>query len=269
MLGIHRPSGPVLIVLALSVLLAACAGPRSVRGDGAGRPIDVSTIADAVPRVEAKSRSGNPASYTVFGRTYHVLESSQGYVERGVASWYGRKFHGNRTSSGEIYNMYAMTAAHKTLPLPSYARVTNLQNGRSVVVKINDRGPFHDNRLLDLSYAAATKLGIRGKGTGLVEVRVIDPRHPQQQARERPAQRPGAEGVYIQVGAFGSRQNAERLRRELSAHAIAQVRVESDRGGPNTLYRVRIGPLASVELADKTVEDLRRLGVENYHIVID
>ena len=128
--------------------------------------IDVSSVKDAVPRPEPYSRYGNPPSYVVLGKRYHTLGSSDNYRERGIASWYGTKFHGHRTSSGESYDMYKMSAAHKSLPLPTYARVTNLGNGKSVIVKINDRGPFHENRLIDLSYAAASRLDILGKGTG-------------------------------------------------------------------------------------------------------
>jgi rare lipoprotein A len=138
-------------------------------------PRDLASIPDAVPRVEPRSRSGNPASYVVFGQRYHVQSSAAGHVERGTASWYGPGFHAARTSSGEPYDMYAMTAAHKTLPIPAYARVTNLRNGRSVVVRINDRGPFVGNRIIDLSYTAAWKLDMLRTGTAPVEVRVLSP----------------------------------------------------------------------------------------------
>ena len=133
------------------------------------------SVPDAVPRFEPRSRYGNPPFYDVFGKRYYVLSSSTAYVERGVASWYGPGFHKIRTSTGEPYDMYGMTAAHKTLPLPAYVRVTNLQNGRSVVVRVNDRGPFVDNRIIDLSYTAAAKLDMLRNGTAMVEVRAIDP----------------------------------------------------------------------------------------------
>jgi rare lipoprotein A len=138
-------------------------------------PPDVGRIPDAVPRYEPRSALGNPPFYDVDGRRYFVLGSSAGYVERGVASWYGSEFHGLRTATGEPYDMFAMTAAHKTLPLPCYARVTNLSNGRSVVVRINDRGPFVSNRIIDLSYAAAAKLGMIGPGTAFVQVETLTP----------------------------------------------------------------------------------------------
>ncbi len=171
-------------LLTVAILVTACSiRPPSIPGfsddDSApARKLDPSTISDAVPQAERRSRSGNPNSYVVLGKRYHVMSSSDGFNQRGIASWYGTKFHGRTTSSGETYDMYAMTAAHKSLPLPTYVEVTNLDNGRRTIVKVNDRGPFHQNRIIDLSYAAATKLGILGKGTGLVEIRAIRPGQP-------------------------------------------------------------------------------------------
>jgi len=139
---------------------------------------DVSKLPEPVPKVEPRALYGNKSPYSVLGQSYTVLPSPRGYVERGIASFYGNKFHGYKTSSLEEYDMYQFSAAHKTLPLPSYARVTNLENGKSVIVRINDRGPFHENRVIDLSFAAAVKIGVWPKGTGLVEVRAIDPTEP-------------------------------------------------------------------------------------------
>lgn len=269
--------------LSLCVLaLSGCGGGGNVRygADGPGGAIDPNRIADAVPRVEPRSKYGNPSSYVVHGRRYHVMDSAAGYTERGIASWYGSKFHGRRTSSGEIYDMYQMTAAHKALPLPTYARVTNLRNGRSIIVKINDRGPFHDNRLIDLSYAAAAKLDILKEGTGLVEVTAIDPRRPNSPPAQLVSNQSGpaqggagsvgaVDGVYIQVGAFSSRQNAEQFQAKLNSHAIGAVSIQEGRSGAGLVYRVRIGPLASVAAADRAAQDLERLGVANFHIVID
>jgi rare lipoprotein A len=155
-------------------------------------PANVGAIPDAVPRAEPRSVHGNPPFYEVFGRRYYVLTSANGYLERGVASWYGPNFHGVNTSSGELYDMYGMTAAHKTLPLPCYARVTNLRNGRSVVVRINDRGPFVANRLIDLSYTAAAKLDMLRDGTTLVEVRTLPPGAPLTPATATAAAAPNA-----------------------------------------------------------------------------
>ena len=264
------------------VLLAGCGGGDNVRygSDGPGGAIDPSRIADAVPRVEPRSKYGNPESYVVFGRRYHVMDNAAGYSERGIASWYGSKFHGRRTSSGETYDMYQMTAAHKSLPLPTYARVTNLRNGRSIIVKINDRGPFHDNRLIDLSYAAAAKLDILKEGTGLVEVTAIDPRRPAPPPTQMVSADSGPAvggagsvgqvgGVYIQVGAFSSRQNAEQFQNRLNSHAVGEVSIQEGSSGAGRVFRVRIGPLASVAAADQAAQDLERLGVANFHIVID
>lgn len=171
------------LVLLATALLAGCAGGGT---SGGGRyaqshdaypdiPEDVSNVPDAVPKVEPRSRSGNRSTYTVWGKTYHVLDDPAGYSAVGRASWYGTKFQGYDTANGESYDMYKMSAAHRSLPLPSYARVTNLDNYRSVIVRINDRGPFHDDRLIDLSYAAAAKLNILKGGTGRVRVQAIDP----------------------------------------------------------------------------------------------
>ncbi|MCE3025421.1 septal ring lytic transglycosylase RlpA family protein [Salinicola sp. DM10] len=172
------------LMLAAALLLSGCAGGPG--GSGGGRyaasqdgypdaPRDVSRVPDAVPKVEPRSRSGNRPTYRVWGKTYHVLSDPSGYVAEGRASFYGTKFQGYDTASGEPYDMYKMSAAHRSLPLPTYARVTNLDNGRQVIVRINDRGPFHDDRLIDLSYAAAARLDILGHGTGRVRVEAIDP----------------------------------------------------------------------------------------------
>lgn len=166
----------IFITLLAATFIAACSNPYTVKDSAPKKPTRVDRAEKVIPKVEPKSKYGNPKSYVVFGQRYYTLPTSKGYLEQGIASWYGTKFHGRRTSSGETYDMYAMTAAHKTLPLPTYARVTNKKNGRSIIVRINDRGPFHENRIIDLSYAAATKLGIVTMGTGLVEVRAIDPR---------------------------------------------------------------------------------------------
>ncbi|WP_010629096.1 septal ring lytic transglycosylase RlpA family protein [Halomonas sp. KM-1] len=188
------------IVLAVTALLAGCASsgpttspqrdsadgkPAPASSSGGGRyamnsdaypenPPDVSQIPDAVPRVEPLSRGGNRPVYEVWGKTYNVLPDARGYARQGTASWYGEKFHGYATSNGEIYDMYEMTAAHRSLPLPTYARVTSLENGRSVIVRVNDRGPFHNDREIDLSYAAAARLDILERGTGRVKVEAID-----------------------------------------------------------------------------------------------
>jgi len=266
-----------IFALILAAALSACGTlPEMTRiepSDGPPRHVvDLSSIPDAVPRVEPFSKYGNPDSYLVGYQRYYVLSNNAGYVERGVASWYGTKFHGKRTSSGEPYDMYAMTAAHKTLPLPTYARVTNLRNGRTVVVKINDRGPFKDNRLIDLSYAAAVKLGITAEGTGLVEVRALDPRNPEAYRTPGPvtATPPaGNPNLYLQIGAFSSAENAERLRTRLGSVTRGNVRVVRAEIDRRTVYRVRIGPMAGVDEADRMSRELALLGLEDSRIVID
>ena len=284
-------------LLISTVLLSACGTSQQnryqLRHDRApAQSVDVSRIPDAVPKPEPRSQYGNPTSYKVRGKTYYVKNSSQGYSERGIASWYGQKFHGHRTSSGETYDMYGMTAAHKTLPLPTYVRVTHLQNGRSVIVKVNDRGPFHDNRLIDLSYVAATKLGITGKGTGVVEVTALDPRqYPTQYPSQNPSQHPGPDpqpvaqttshpgktaskptplqyGLYLQAGAFNNRNNAEQLRNKLQSLYNTR-KITAAYYPDNQVYRVRIGPLASVEEADRLANDINLHGLDRPHIVVD
>ena len=263
-----------LVWLLVLCLLTACGTTVFERDSAPARPPgDLASIPDAVPKDEPPSRYGNPPSYEVLGKRYYVLDSSQGYVERGIASWYGTKFHGKRTSSGETYNMYEMTAAHKTLPLPTYVEVINLENQKSVVVKVNDRGPFHENRIIDLSYTAATKLGILAKGTGLVEVRAINPRSPARKSQVAPAttvsmENPGLPGFYIQVGAFSERLNAENLRARLGAINNDLVKISQSAVAGKVLYRVRIGPLASVENADQIVHQLSEMGID-HHIVTD
>ena len=236
-------------------------------------PIDVSAIPDAVPKAEPRSRYGNPESYVVYGKRYYTLPSSKGYSARGMASWYGTKFHGKRTSSGEPYDLYGMTAAHKTLPLPTYVKVTNLQNGRSVIVKVNDRGPFHDDRLIDLSYSAAAKLGILGHGTGKVEISAIDTdtgATVQLAAAAPPVTQESteAQNLYLQVGAFSSQENAERLRAEITEQRIAEVRIVEATGTAGTFYKVQVGPLADITEADRVARALKPLGINESRSVV-
>ena len=256
----------------LLLLLSACSVVPQKDGAPPAGSIDISSIPDAVPRVEPHSKYGNPSSYVVHGRRYYVMNSSKGYVERGIASWYGNKFHGHRSSSGETYNMYAMTAAHKELPLPTFVEVTNLRNGRSVVVKVNDRGPFHENRLIDVSYSAAVKLGIINTGTGLVEVRAIDPRTYQGKGstiQVRNDDNGGTSDFYIQVGAFSSLLNAQNLQTKLAALTLGMVRISEAVVNGNHVFRVQIGPISDVDAADQIVAALERIGVFEHNIVFD
>lgn len=220
-----------------------------------------------------KSKSGNPSSYVVMGKRYYVLDSSQGFVQRGLASWYGKKFHGRKTSSGEVYNMYAMTAAHKTLPLPTFVRVENLNNGRSIVVKVNDRGPFVSDRIIDLSYAAAEKLGVIGPGTARVEVSAVNSGQqnaPRPVIRTIPLTDNAAADVplFIQMGSFGSVINAQNLLRELhdaNEKAAKVSQLQTDNG---LFYRVRVGPLFDIEEANAVVLRLNNKGFSASRIVV-
>jgi rare lipoprotein A len=235
---------------------------------------------EAMPKAEPKSRSGNMDSYVVFGRRYYTKASSRDHVETGQASWYGKKFHGRKTSSGERYDMHRLTAAHKTLPLPSYALVTNLENGRRAVVRINDRGPFVGSRIIDLSYAAAKHLDMVNAGTARVEVRSIDPRDHGMDAKTllrlasaasqtAPPGRTDDARVYLQVGAFGSRGNAEQLRRRLVSTLEAPVLVKAPLadGVLAPLYKVQVGPLRSASDADALGRRLSALGLDEPLIV--
>jgi rare lipoprotein A len=266
-----------------TVLLAACGAnppPRSA--------VDTPTAVSSAPpaaSVAPRSDRGNPPFYDVLGKRYHVLQTSSGYVERGVASWYGRDFHGLATSSGETYNMHAMTAAHTTLPLPTWVEVTNLANAKRIVVKVNDRGPFVDNRLIDLSYAAATALDMVRTGTARVEVRAIPP--PIEGLRRdasiaaitdtAPPALPGVAGapavgaelMFVQVGAFSEADNAERLVARLRASGFANPTVVTDPEGRRRLHRVRLGPIRDSVEYDELSARLLSIGVAGSRLVVD
>ena len=203
------------------------------------QPLGPDTVADAVPRADPILAVGNKSPYVVNGVTYEILENYRGYREQGIASWYGSKFHGHETSNGEIFDVYAPSAAHKPLPIPSYARVTNLENGRSVVVRVNDRGPFHEERLIDLSYAAAVKLGFMEQGTAPVEVAVLDIA-----GVDDLRDAPGSHYRYLQLGAFAAEGSARRLQSELQAFLQVPVFVNEVDASGARLFRVRVGPMA-------------------------
>jgi len=244
------------------LLLAGCAGappsperagvetPRAggyYKDDGPHDtvPENLASVPDAQPRREALSRFAN-RPYEVFGKRYVPLAAVQPFRQRGLASWYGKRFHGQKTSSGEPYDMYAMSAAHTTLPIPSYARVTRVATGRSVVVRINDRGPFHAGRVIDLSYAAAFRLGIIAVGSGEVEVEAIVPGES-----DLSAAAPPAPGIFLQVGAFASRDNAESLRARVASSTRPGDLVQLD-----NLWRVQLGPYESQDEARSAAERL-------------
>lgn len=270
-----RPERILLLGLAVWLsIVAGCASPPAPDGPAAQVPSVVPL--DPVPREEPRSRYGNGPYYQVLGRRYQVMSTGSGYRERGVASWYGKKFHGKPTSSRETYDMYAMTAAHKTLPLPSYVRVTNLRNNRSVIVRVNDRGPFVSNRIIDLSYAAAERLDMIRDGTSLVEVTTIgfdelESDEPARQVRLEDAAETlsPAATIYLQVGAFGDAENARRRFSMLRDGGVGPAFVHEDAAGSGALYRVRIGPIADVTQYDSIVEQLQRLGISETHLVTE
>lgn len=254
----------------MASLLAGCAGPGARRGpdyrqDGPPTTaVDIDAIPDAVPRAEPLCQ---PClrPYQVEGLTFRPLSSAAGYQARGIASWYGREFHGQPTANGERYDMLAMTAAHPTLPIPSYARITNPANGRSVVVRVNDRGPFKRGRLIDLSYVAAAKLGLVGHGSGPVEVRSVLPGGPPTAVvitarTESATERAPSDAVYLQVGAFGEAAAAQRLANRLRAQALAPVSVQPASSDNRWLHRVRVGPLPQA-LVEQTIARLGALGL--------
>lgn len=297
-----------LLVLTLAAVLGACAttppsspttsAPAEVPGRTGTAPgsdryhhktdsppadaRDVTTLPEPVPKLEPLSPYGNPETYTVWGSTYKVLSSAEGYQEEGLASWYGNKFHGYRTSSGEAFDMYRFTAAHRTLPLPSYVRVTNLDNDESLVVRVNDRGPFHSDRIIDLSWAAAVRLGIDKTGTGRVRVEALnvpdvvpggrqdtvptavraavdspppsaDSTQPNG-ARERESSRT----LYLQAGAFRGLDSARALERRMRQELKLPVTVRQPEDG--SLYRVWLGPFSSAEDRDQARHAATRAG---------
>lgn len=220
------------------------------------QPKDVSHIPNAQPKPEPKSKQGNAKSYVVFGQTYRVMPSSQGFSQTGTASWYGNKFHGHLTANGEIYDMYAMTAAHTSLPLPTYLRVTNLANNRQVIVRVNDRGPFIGNRILDLSYAAAVKLDMLKSGTARVKIQAIDPVDWQAQQRKLANKTPP---TYLQVAALGSKQAALNLQTRLKQLTNQPSRIVADTSAQK-LFKVQLGPLAE-DAIQPTLQTLETNGL--------
>ena len=266
----------VCVATLAALLLAGCQSRSPSPGDGGFYggdrpptqvPADLAAIPDAVPVPLPKSRTGNNP-YEALGKTWYPMESAQGYRKRGVASWYGSKFHGRRTSSGEPYDMFAMTAAHPVLPLPTFVRVTSLNNGRSVVVKVNDRGPFLHDRIIDLSYAAAWKLGITATGTGRVEVEALEPAAPMpvvsgtagnHSSADQPVPTSGV-SYAVQVGAFSELANALQLRNRLrdAGFAVSPPQDEAF-AGQGAPFRVLVGPYGRLADADQALLDLKLL----------
>lgn len=277
----HRRQSNALLLILVSLALASCGTNKPQDGPPQSGSATIPNLpGDPVPRPEPRSKYGNGPVYEVLGKRYTVMASSSGYKERGVASWYGRKFHGRLTSNREPYNMHAMTAAHKTLPLPTYVRVRNLSNNKSIIVRVNDRGPFVHNRIIDLSYSAALKLDMIKDGTSLVEVEAISFEAPagDRPVREiiaappeaQPAPPPAVENaIYVQVGAFGSLENAQRRLAAIRAGGLGTSFVIEDTTQSPALYRVRIGPIKSVVQYDIVVEELENLGITDPYLVTE
>jgi len=257
-------------ILTLAIMLGGCSAGR---WDGPPASSSVPANEQAASVDLPRSKQGNPPFYEVYDVRYTVMKSSAGYREQGVASWYGKKFHGRSTSSGERYNMYAMTAAHKTLPLPTNVRVTNLETGKSIIVRVNDRGPFVKNRLIDLSYAAAMELDVVAKGTGLVEVVALNGSNNNASVaasgNEAGRYSESAGEMYLQVGAFGEPGNAQKLANQLTSNGITNVLVHESQGQSSKLYRVRVGPLSSVSEYDRLSQQVERLQIAKTHLVVE
>lgn len=263
---------PCTILLALASFVAGCSGTDAVpepRRETVATS-DRGTTAAPQPGVINPPRSarGNPAEYEVLGRRYRVMDSANGYRDTGVASWYGRDFHGKSTSSGERYDMFAMTAAHKTLPLPTYVEVTNQRNGKSVIVKVNDRGPFVDDRIIDLSYAAALELDMVRAGTAPVFVRALG----------APATMPAVTAtdaageqrvVFAQVAAFSDEGNAQRMVSRLQRSGFENAAIVSSGRGSAVVHRVRIGPLGNDSMFSAVREQLAGLGLEGAQMIVE
>jgi rare lipoprotein A len=267
-------AGNTLCLLALCAVLAACSsseGSKSGEKDSqSGRyqmandrapkdAPDVSKVPDAVPRFEHYSRQGN-RSYRVLGKNYTVLPNGKDFRQKGTASWYGSKFHGHLTSNGEVYDMYTMTAAHKTLPIPSYVRVINEANNKQVIVRVNDRGPFHDGRIIDLSYAAAYRLGVLSTGTAKVNIETIYFPTPSDRALEELAD---PHINLIQITASRDKAKINYLAQQLEQ----KYRVKSKIEAVNGFYRLRLGPIGQRLLADKLLQSLKREGFPDSFLI--
>lgn len=239
------------------------------------RDIDVGNIPDATPTAEPYTKRGNKTPYQVWGKTYHVMESHKGYKETGMASWYGQKFHGHETSNGEIYDMYEMTAAHKSLPVPSYVNVKNLDNGREVVVRVNDRGPFHSDRIVDLSYAAAKKLDYKDKGTARVQLTAITVNDSTANAiagsrNDEVIESTPLENVqygsiqegdfFVQVGAFSEEDRAKNFRKDVQDRLSMGMVIQSEGQGLLARHKVMVGPFKSRSSAETNLDTIKRSG---------
>lgn len=258
----------------------------SFKSPGDGPPtekIDPEQIESITPKYEPLSRQGNPTSYIdpIYGNKVYPLKSSQGFTERGLASWYGSKFHQRLTSNGEFYDMYALSAAHKTLPLPTYLEVTNLHNGKKLIVRVNDRGPFHQQRILDLSYAAAVKLGFSNQGTTQVEIKAIDTSADRPQFAVADINQPIPNNIvnhsikakeekrhlFLQLGAFSQQKNAKILQKRLLNEGLKGIVLSSVQQKKKVIYRLRIGPITRKSEGDTLLKQAKKLGVNSARLL--
>lgn len=259
------------IVLLCAFLVTSCATKSrySMEHDvGPKGDFDASHVPDATPIWEPISRQGNRSPYVVRGVKYHIVDTSKGFVESGIASWYGLKFHGELTSNGETYNMYAMSAAHKNLPIPSYVKVTNLDNNKQVVVRVNDRGPFHKGRIIDLSYAGATKLGYANKGTARVKIELIRPEKGMMTDSTTGLIIQDQVAYFIQVAAFSLKDSADKVLGQLQVvKDLPEVFIGSASVGDNVVHRVRVGPFVNENDARYSLNILKNKGFSGLQII--
>lgn len=253
-----------ITALTVLLLLAGCAERVVEESDSMpSRRIAAAQVREPTPRPDPILAAGNTSPYVVHSKKYEVLASAQGYRERGKASWYGLKFHGRATANGEIYDAYTATAAHRTLPIPCYVRVTNLENGFSMVVRVNDRGPFHPERIIDLSYGAAVKLGFVDQGTALVEVVALSVEGVVDRRGEPRTSRGATTFRYLQVGSFRDGGAARNLRQQLHEQLQAPVVVAQLQLGGKTWHRVRVGPIGDQQRLFGLQQRLEQMGYEN------
>ncbi len=258
----------------LALLLAAAAIQLACTQlePGDGKPLyelSADEVVEPIPRPEKIVAAGNTSPYRVNGQTYRVMNSGAGYRERGVASWYGRKFHGRKTANGETFSAYKASAAHRSLPIPAYVRVTNLDNGRSMVVRVNDRGPFHSDRIIDLSYAAAVRLGFAESGTARVEVAAIDVPGNRDLRAGGLLGTPSSHYRYIQVGSFSEAESAHALGHRLREQMRAPVAVSEIVLGDSAYFRVRVGPVDDHDRLLALQTRLKTLGYAETRLVPD
>ncbi len=258
---------PALLALTLTFLLHGCGGDTTTRDGPPPRTVsqaEIENIPDPTPQFE-RPNPANQKPYTVFGKTYYPLASNEGFSQTGEASWYGKKFHGRRTANGEIYNMYAMTAAHPRLPLPSYVQVRNLENGRSIIVRVNDRGPFANNRIIDLSYTAARKLDFANQGTARVEIKAITSATAEKTAK--PTEKDDKQ-IYLQIAAFYNLTNAQNLYDDLQGNLSHALQIQTKPTDYGTLYQIQVGPLTSMQEAMQLAQKLQQQNINGSQILL-